>query len=186
MARAQKLQHVCRIVYAGCLSVFGQAGSSFRASTVAVRHLNLTPNQDLELDMGGRCQNCGPLLGSSNTWCRIILKDPKRDHHFDNHPYSKVRSELCEAFLTSPPEVRKMLTKASKTSRSGCCFTYFRGPGIMCQHAHAVVAIVVKLLCSGSRLYRSRGTTVLLTRQNSDKPEPVREDQRRYSWRAAW
>ena len=33
--------------------------------------------------MGG-CQNYGPLLGPLNMRCRIILKDPKRDHNFDN------------------------------------------------------------------------------------------------------
>ena len=36
--------------------------------------------------MGG-CQNDGPRLGPLNTRCRIILRTPKRDHDFDNHPH---------------------------------------------------------------------------------------------------
>ena len=35
--------------------------------------------------MGG-FQNQGPLLGPLNTRRRIYTKEPKRDHHFDNHP----------------------------------------------------------------------------------------------------
>ena len=34
--------------------------------------------------MGG-CQHSGSLLGTLNIRCRI--RDPKRDHNFDNHPY---------------------------------------------------------------------------------------------------
>ena len=37
--------------------------------------------------MGG-CQNYGPFLGTLNTWCRIIIGIHKRDHNFDNHPYT--------------------------------------------------------------------------------------------------
>ena len=39
--------------------------------------------------MGG-CQNYGPLLGTLNIRCRIIIgiQKAKRDHTFDNHPYS--------------------------------------------------------------------------------------------------
>ena len=29
----------------------------------------------------------GPFWGTLNTRCRIINRDPKRDHNFDNHPY---------------------------------------------------------------------------------------------------
>ena len=36
--------------------------------------------------MGG-CQNYGPLLGTLNIRCRNYYnRDPKRVHHFDNHP----------------------------------------------------------------------------------------------------
>ena len=34
------------------------------------------------------CQNYCPLLGPlNNTRCRTIIRSPKRDHDFDNHPY---------------------------------------------------------------------------------------------------
>ena len=36
--------------------------------------------------MGG-CQNYGPILGTLDITCRIINREPKRDHNFDNHPY---------------------------------------------------------------------------------------------------
>ena len=39
--------------------------------------------------MGGY-QNYGPLLGPLNTRCRTILRTPKRDHNFDNHPHDYV------------------------------------------------------------------------------------------------
>ena len=35
----------------------------------------------------GGCQNYGPFWGTRNTRCRIILRTPKRDHNFDNHPF---------------------------------------------------------------------------------------------------
>ena len=35
--------------------------------------------------MGG-CQNVGPFLCTLNIRCRIIIRDPERDHNFDNHP----------------------------------------------------------------------------------------------------
>ena len=37
--------------------------------------------------MGG-CQNYGPFWGTLNFRCRIFNRGPKRDHNFDNHPYS--------------------------------------------------------------------------------------------------
>ena len=37
----------------------------------------------------GSCQNYGPVLGTLNNRCRIILGTPKRDINIDNHPYSK-------------------------------------------------------------------------------------------------
>ena len=37
--------------------------------------------------MGG-CQNNGPFLGILNIRCRIKIGYPKRDHNFDNHPYT--------------------------------------------------------------------------------------------------
>ena len=40
-------------------------------------------------NMGG-CQNYGPLSGPLNIRCRIILKDPKIDHNFDNYSYGIV------------------------------------------------------------------------------------------------
>ena len=36
--------------------------------------------------MGG-CQNYGPFLGALNSWCRIILRTPKRDPILENYPY---------------------------------------------------------------------------------------------------
>ena len=38
--------------------------------------------------MGG-CQNYGPLLGPLTTRRRTILRTPKKDHNFDNHPYKQ-------------------------------------------------------------------------------------------------
>ena len=38
--------------------------------------------------MGG-CPNYGPFLGTLKLRCRIILRDPKRNHNFDNHPYRR-------------------------------------------------------------------------------------------------
>ena len=35
----------------------------------------------------GSCQNYGPVLGTLNNRCRIIVGTQKRDHNFDNHPY---------------------------------------------------------------------------------------------------
>ena len=35
--------------------------------------------------MGGG-QNYGPFLGTLNIRCRYCNRDPKRDHHLDNHP----------------------------------------------------------------------------------------------------
>ena len=35
----------------------------------------------------GRCQNYGPFLGPLNTRCRVISRNQKRDHNFDNHTY---------------------------------------------------------------------------------------------------
>ena len=38
-------------------------------------------NLSISYHMGG-CQNYGPCLGPLNTRCRIIPRDPKRDHEF--------------------------------------------------------------------------------------------------------
>ena len=35
----------------------------------------------------GSCQNYGPFLGTLNSRCRILLRTPKKDPNFDNHPY---------------------------------------------------------------------------------------------------
>ena len=44
--------------------------------------------------MGGY-QNYGPFLGTLKIRCRIINRDPKRDHKFDSHP--------CRAFPNEIP-----------------------------------------------------------------------------------
>ena len=38
-----------------------------------------------ELRHMGSCQNRGPCLGILNNRCRYYIRDPKRDHNFDNH-----------------------------------------------------------------------------------------------------
>ena len=55
--------------------------------------------------MGG-CQNKGSFLGTLNNRCRINNRDPKRDHNFDNHPYSTLEkvpfSEACAVRASLP------------------------------------------------------------------------------------
>ena len=41
--------------------------------------------------MGG-CQNYGPILGTLNIRCRIIIGIQKKAHKFDNHPYHLPRA----------------------------------------------------------------------------------------------
>ena len=45
--------------------------------------------------MGG-CQNYGPLLGTLNIRGRAIIGIQKKDHNFDNHPYTKSDVRLLE------------------------------------------------------------------------------------------
>ena len=46
--------------------------------------------QGLGLQLGG-CQNCGPLFGYPKYSVPYYNRDPKRDHHFDNHPFRDKR-----------------------------------------------------------------------------------------------
>ena len=52
------------------------------------------------LDMGG-CQNYGPFLGTLN------IRDPKRDHYFDNHPYSGSEVSLYYLLPCAVPQSQK-------------------------------------------------------------------------------
>ena len=48
----------------------------------------------------GSCQNEGPFLGTINSRCRILLRTPKRDPKFDNHPKgSRNKRVVCCCML---------------------------------------------------------------------------------------
>ena len=54
------------------------------------------------LNMGG-CQNCGPFLGTLNIRCRSMIGIHKKDHNFDNHPYTSLRH--CPAFSSHKQDI---------------------------------------------------------------------------------
>ena len=74
------------------------------------------------LHLGG-CQNYGPFLGTLNNRCRTILRDPKRDDNFDNHPPSSLANLTLQHFSAgvSPAAVAKGAGfRAVERSRSVC------------------------------------------------------------------
>ena len=67
----------------------------------------------------GGCQNSGALLGPLNTRCRIkYIKDPKRDHSFNNHPCA-VRSGQTVDSLTNHVWVHGCIQHFGLLSASG-------------------------------------------------------------------
>ena len=73
--------------------------------------------------MGG-CQNFGLFLGALNIRCRI--RDPKRDHNFDNHPYKVLTSPYkgpCLGSLIRSQPIRLAQGKVRLTDKLSvvCC-----------------------------------------------------------------
>ena len=50
--------------------------------------------------MGG-CQNDGPFFGYPKYLVPYYNRDPKRDHHFDNHPYERLGQGVVDRGLYS-------------------------------------------------------------------------------------
>ena len=73
----------------GCLSAWPQADRNSLSTVAEIKRPLLVIRAftcSVKLLHVGGCQNYGPLLGPLNTRCHIILRTPKGDHNFDNHP----------------------------------------------------------------------------------------------------
>ena len=64
-----------------------------------VRYLDPSGRKWLHLLHMGGCQNYGPFLGTLNIRVPYYIKDPKRDHNFDNHPHTHSDSYAEPAHL---------------------------------------------------------------------------------------
>ena len=70
------------------------------------------------LGIYGRLSKLGSLFGGTlNNRCRSIIKDPKRDQNFDNHPYSyrcfvvfRVQAVVVEGSESPPRKVSNLLS----------------------------------------------------------------------------
>ena len=60
-------------------------------------------------------------MGTLNNRCRIINRDPKRDHNFDNHPYAGKMGQIGSlgSFGVSLAQVSEEAWSSMKPSPNG-------------------------------------------------------------------
>ena len=71
--------------------------------------------------MGG-CQNDGPCVATLNIRCRTVIMIQKRDHNFDNHPYSPARvgCGVCGARIIIYPKPYSIYLRGTISFQNPC------------------------------------------------------------------